>query len=96
MGRSTRQSPATAEHQLGYVVYVFASGGFYENVKTPAMNSVQEWGSGDHRRPLVEISDRSDTRYGCPTSGRGRAATPGVSIRLVQVLNAVAYSSPPG
>ena len=47
-------SPATAENQLDYV---FASRGFHERISTSAMNGVDEWGSSDHCRILIEIED---------------------------------------
>lgn len=47
-------SPAKAENQLDYV---FASRGFHESVRTRAMNSVEEWGSSDHCRILIEVGD---------------------------------------
>ena len=37
--------------------YAFASRGFHENVKVRAMNGVEEWGSSDHCRLLIEIGD---------------------------------------
>ena len=47
-------SPATAENQLDYV---FASRGFHESVRTSAMNGVDEWGSSDHCRIVIEVGD---------------------------------------
>ncbi len=46
------KSPATALHQLDYV---FASHGFHDTVKVRALNDVEEWGSSDHCRLLIEI-----------------------------------------
>ena len=45
-------SPKTAQHQLDYV---FASRDFHESVRVRAMNSVDEWGSSDHCRLLIEV-----------------------------------------
>ena len=45
-------SPETAQHQLGYV---FASRGFHEGVRVRALNSVDEWGTSDHCRLLIEV-----------------------------------------
>ena len=51
---TTRQKiPARAQNQLDYV---FASRGFHEQIKVRALNSVEEWGSSDHCRLLIEIS----------------------------------------
>ena len=47
-------SPETAENQLDYV---FASRGFHESIRTRAMNGVDEWGSSDHCRILIEVGD---------------------------------------
>ncbi len=46
-------SPATARLQLDHV---FASRGFHESIRTSAMNGVDEWGSSDHCRILIEVS----------------------------------------
>ena len=48
-----RQSPNTARNQLDYV---FASRGFHRSVTVRAMNGVEEWGSSDHCRLLIEVS----------------------------------------
>ena len=48
----TKQSPATAQQQLDYV---FASRGFHENVTVRALNSVDEWGTSDHCRLLIDV-----------------------------------------
>ena len=37
--------------------YVFASQGFHESVKVRALNEVDEWGSSDHCRVLIEIGE---------------------------------------
>ena len=42
-----------ADQQLDYV---FASSGFHESVTTRALNSVEEWGSSDHCRLLIDVS----------------------------------------
>ena len=49
---SVRSSPETARLQLDHV---FASRGFHESVRTRAMNGVDEWGSSDHCRILMEV-----------------------------------------
>lgn len=49
---TARGSPATAENQLDYV---FASRGFHRCVRARAMNGVEEWGSSDHCRILIEV-----------------------------------------
>ena len=47
-------SPVTAQNQLDYV---FASRGFHNSVRTRAMNGVDEWGSSDHCRILIEVGE---------------------------------------
>ena len=47
------QAVVDADQQLDYV---FASRGFHESVTTRALNSVDEWGSSDHCRLLIEVS----------------------------------------
>ena len=47
-------SPATARLQLDHV---FASRGFHESIRTSAMNGVDEWGSSDHCRILIEVGE---------------------------------------
>ena len=47
-----RQSPTTAANQLDYV---FASRGFQLGVRAQALNGVNEWGSSDHCRLLIEV-----------------------------------------
>ena len=49
---TTRQSPADANHQLDYA---FASRGFHNDVSVRALNGVDEWGSSDHCRMLIEV-----------------------------------------
>ena len=51
--RTNRQSPATAQNQLDYA---FASRGFHKSVTVHALNSVEEWGSSDHCRLLIEVA----------------------------------------
>ena len=51
---SSYQTPATATIQLDYA---FASRGFHEAIKVRALNQVEEWGSSDHCRLLIEISE---------------------------------------
>ncbi|MYH60179.1 MAG: hypothetical protein F4145_19875 [Boseongicola sp. SB0675_bin_26] len=50
--RTRQQSPAEANRQLDYV---FASRGFHELVTTRALNGIDEWGSSDHCRILIEV-----------------------------------------
>ena len=47
------QSPQEANRQLDYV---FASRGFHEQVGVRALNCVDEWGSSDHCRLLIEVA----------------------------------------
>ena len=49
---TTRQAPETARIQLDYA---FASRGFHETVRVRALNGVEEWGSSDHCRLLIEV-----------------------------------------
>ena len=49
---TTRQSPADANRQLDYA---FASLGFHNDVRVRALNGVDEWGSSDHCRVLIEV-----------------------------------------
>ena len=46
------ESGETARHQLDYV---FASRGFHEGITIRALNAVDEWGSSDHCRILIEV-----------------------------------------
>ena len=48
-----RQSPADAQNQLDYV---FASKGFHESVTVRALNGIEEWGSSDHCRLLIDVA----------------------------------------
>lgn len=48
------ETPATARIQLDYA---FASCGFHKAVSVSALNGVDEWGSSDHCRLLIEISE---------------------------------------
>ena len=50
--RTVRQSPKDANRQLDYV---FASRGFHKTIRTRALNGVDEWGSSDHCRLLIEV-----------------------------------------
>lgn len=50
---ASKQSPATADRQLDYA---FASRGFHEGVKVRALNEVEEWGSSDHCRLMIEVA----------------------------------------
>ena len=49
---TTREDPISAKLQL---VYAFASRGFHKHVSVRALNGVDEWGSSDHYRLLVEV-----------------------------------------
>ena len=49
------EAVADADQQLDYV---FASRGLHESVTTRALNSIEEWGSSDHCRLLIEIAER--------------------------------------
>ena len=50
--RTRQQSPAEANRQLDYA---FASRGFHESVRVRALNGIDEWGSSDHCRLLIEV-----------------------------------------
>lgn len=52
--RTTKNDPESAKNQLDYV---FASRGFHESVRTRALNEVDEWGSSDHCRILIEVGE---------------------------------------
>lgn len=47
-----RSGPEAAVNQLDYA---FASRGFHEQVSVRAMNEIEEWGSSDHCRLLIEV-----------------------------------------
>lgn len=49
---TTSQSPATAQSQLDYA---FASRGFHEQITTRALNAVEEWGSSEHCRIVIDV-----------------------------------------
>ena len=49
----SRKSAADATSQLDYA---FASRGFHERVKVRALNGIDEWGSSDHCRLLIEVA----------------------------------------
>ncbi|MYE05653.1 MAG: endonuclease/exonuclease/phosphatase family protein [Chloroflexi bacterium] len=49
---SSQREPATAEHQLDYV---FASRGLHESVSVRALNAVEDWGSSDHCRIVIDV-----------------------------------------
>lgn len=51
---TTRQTPETARIQLDYA---FASRGFHQAISVRALNGVDQWGSSDHCRILIEISE---------------------------------------
>ncbi len=50
---SRKQSPIEANRQLDYA---FASRGFHERISVRALNGVDEWGSSDHCRLIIEVS----------------------------------------
>ena len=50
--------PETAVHQLDYA---FASRGFHEAVSVRAMNKIEEWGSSDHCRLMIEVKGRGES-----------------------------------
>ena len=56
---TVQSSPADAASQFDYV---FASRGFHNEVTTRALNAVEEWGSSDHCRLLIEVSGRAALR----------------------------------
>ena len=45
-------SAATADRQLDYV---FASRGFHEILNVSALNSIEEWGTSDHCRLMIDV-----------------------------------------
>ena len=49
---TNRQKPAEANQQLDYA---FATRGLHETVTVRALNCVEEWGSSDHCRLLIEV-----------------------------------------
>lgn len=49
---ATYRTTRGKENQLDYV---FASRGFHESIRTCALNGIDEWGSSDHCRILIEI-----------------------------------------
>ena len=49
------KDPATASNNQ--LDYVFASRGFHQSLKVRALNEVDEWGSSDHCRLLIEIGE---------------------------------------
>jgi len=49
---TTSQTPETAQSQLDYA---FASRGFHEQVTARALNSVEDWGSSDHCRIVIDV-----------------------------------------
>ncbi len=51
---TVRNSPATAHVQVDHV---FASRGFHESIRTRALNEVDEWGSSDYCRIIIEVGD---------------------------------------
>ena len=51
---SSRQNPQTASRQLDFV---FASESIADRVKVRALNGVEEWGSSDHCRIMIELGE---------------------------------------
>ncbi|MYD95317.1 MAG: endonuclease/exonuclease/phosphatase family protein [Chloroflexi bacterium] len=49
------RTPATASNNQ--FDFAFASRGFHENVNVRALNEVEQWGSSDHCRLLIEIGE---------------------------------------
>ena len=49
--------PETAANQLDYA---FASRGFHERASVRAMNDVEEWGSSDHCRLMIQVKTKAD------------------------------------
>ena len=41
--------------------YAFASHGFHRSVSVRAMNEIDEWGSSDHCRLMIEVKGRGDS-----------------------------------
>ena len=56
-GASETQNVVTFGPTKTQLDYVFASRGFHKTVKVRALNGVDEWGSSDHCRLLIEISN---------------------------------------
>ncbi len=52
-----RGGPEGAKNQLDYA---FASRGFHEAVSVRAMNEIDEWGSSDHCRLMIEVKGRGE------------------------------------
>ena len=50
---TTRETKETAQNQLDYV---FASRGFHHEIRASALNEVEDWGSSDHCRIVIDIS----------------------------------------
>lgn len=53
-----RGGPEAAVNQLDYA---FASRGFHEKVSVRAMNEIDEWGSSDHCRLLIEVKGNAES-----------------------------------
>ena len=66
---SRRQTPATAKRQLDYA---FASRGFHETVSVRAMNEVDEWGTSDHCRLIIEVKPSAESGAGSGATWKGR------------------------
>jgi len=54
---SPGRRPETALNQLDYA---FASRGFHQQVSVRAMNGIEEWGTSDHCRLLIEVKGHSE------------------------------------
>ena len=50
-----QQEPVGATASNNQLDYVFASRGFHESITVRAMNGVDEWGTSDHCRLLIEV-----------------------------------------
>lgn len=51
----TDKNPATTSYNQ--FDFAFASRGFHESIEVRALNEVDEWGSSDHCRLLIEIGE---------------------------------------
>ena len=49
------------EGALNQLDYAFASRGFHEKVSVRAMNGIEEWGTSDHCRLLIEVKGHSES-----------------------------------
>ena len=49
------------KHAVNQLDYAFASRGFHEKVSVRAMNEIDEWGSSDHCRLMIEVKGRGES-----------------------------------